>query len=128
VILLYAILAHDALRSALGANATAEGKKGTGRILKLTEREIEEKVAAAKGWSREDGKWIVKKYRFGTFLEGIAFVNRVADAAERFNHHPFISIDYKLVTLRMTSWHAGGLTELDFSSAAAFDREHEEFL
>jgi 4a-hydroxytetrahydrobiopterin dehydratase len=95
--------------------------------MKLTDREIEDRVAAAKGWSREDGKWIVKRYRFGTFLEGIAFVNRAAAEAERLNHHPFISIDYKLITLRMTSWHAGGLTELDFSSAAAFDREYEGF-
>jgi 4a-hydroxytetrahydrobiopterin dehydratase len=54
-------------------------------------------------------------------MQAIGFVNAVAREAERLNHHPFISIDYKVVTLRMTSWHAGGLTELDFTAAAAFD-------
>jgi 4a-hydroxytetrahydrobiopterin dehydratase len=55
-------------------------------------------------------------------MDGIAFVARVSDAAERLNHHPFIAIDYKMITLRLTSWHAGGLTELDFIAAAEFDR------
>lgn len=90
--------------------------------MKLNEEQIAGKLAAAAGWQLEEGKWIVKKYRFREFPEGIVFVNRVAAEAERLNHHPFIAIDYKLVTLRMTSWHAGGLTELDFAAAAAFDQ------
>jgi 4a-hydroxytetrahydrobiopterin dehydratase len=91
-------------------------------VEKLTEERIEELLrSAAAEWTREDGKWIVRKYRFREFLQAIAFVNAVAQEAERLNHHPFIAIDYKLVTLRMTSWHAGGLTELDFAAAAAFD-------
>ena len=90
--------------------------------MRLSEEQIEAKLAAGGGWVREDGKWIVKKYRFRAFMDAIAFVNRVAEEAERLNHHPFISIDYKLVTLRLTSWHAGGLTELDFVAAEAFDR------
>lgn len=88
----------------------------------LTEEQVESMMPGLDGWKREDGKWIVRKYRFRSFPEAIGFVNRVAEAAERLNHHPFISIDYKLVGLRMTSWHAGGLTALDFEAAAAFDR------
>lgn len=92
--------------------------------MKLTEEQIEERLAASGGWKREDGKWIVKKYRFRTFLGGIDFVNLIAQASEQLNHHPFISIDYKMVTLRMTTWRDGGLTELDFTAAAAFDRAY----
>lgn len=90
---------------------------------RLSEDEIERYFASpeAEGWKREDGKWIARKYRFTTFPEAIAFVNKVADIAERLNHHPFIAIDYKLVTLRITSWHAGGLTALDFTAAKAFN-------
>ncbi|KIL39705.1 pterin-4-alpha-carbinolamine dehydratase [Gordoniibacillus kamchatkensis] len=89
---------------------------------KLTEARIEELLGSkAPEWAREDEKWIVRKFRFREFLQAVAFVNAVAQEAERLNHHPFIAIDYKLVTLRMTSWHAGGLTELDFTAAAAFD-------
>ena len=92
--------------------------------MKLTEAEIEKSLAEIEGWKRVDGKWIVKKYRFPAFLEGIAFVNRVAQASEQLNHHPFISIDYKMITLRMTTWHDGGLTQLDFTAAAAFDHAY----
>ena len=55
-------------------------------------------------------------------MQGIDFVNEVASIAEADNHHPMIAIDYKMVTLRLTSWHAGGLTDLDFESAAGFDQ------
>ncbi|WP_029192423.1 4a-hydroxytetrahydrobiopterin dehydratase [Paenibacillus harenae] len=89
--------------------------------MKLTEEQIALGLAEIEGWKREDGKWIAKKYRFQTFMDGIEFVNRIAVISERLNHHPFISIDYKMVTLRMTSWHAGGLTELDFTAAAQFN-------
>ncbi|TBL72664.1 4a-hydroxytetrahydrobiopterin dehydratase [Paenibacillus thalictri] len=89
--------------------------------MKLTEERIAERLERAAGWSREDGKWIVKKYRFPAFTGSVAFVNEVAQIAEELNHHPMIAIDYKLVTLRLTSWSAGGLTELDFTSAARYD-------
>ncbi|WP_309119480.1 4a-hydroxytetrahydrobiopterin dehydratase [Paenibacillus sp.] len=90
--------------------------------MKLTPVEIESRLPSAPGWRLEDGKWITKKYRFPSYLDGIAFVGRVAAEAERLDHHPFIAIEYKLITLRLTSWHAGGLTALDFEAAEAFDR------
>jgi len=91
--------------------------------MKLTTAKIEERLAekAVAAWKTDDHKWIVRKYRFSEFLQGIAFVNEVARLAEANNHHPMIAIDYKMVTLRLTSWHAGGLTELDFSLAAQFE-------
>lgn len=92
--------------------------------MKLTEEQIEEKLQQLAGWTRTDGKWIIRKYRFQTFMDAIHFVQHVAEIAETLNHHPFIAIDYKVVTLRMTSWHAGGLTELDFTAAALFDQSY----
>jgi len=92
-------------------------------LSRLSEEEIAARLERLTGWRREaDGKWIVKKYRFKDFLAGIAFVERVARIAElEMNHHPMIAVDYKMVTLRLTSWHAGGLTALDFETAARFD-------
>jgi 4a-hydroxytetrahydrobiopterin dehydratase len=43
------------------------------------------------------------------------------------NHHPFISIDYKLVTLKITSWKARGLTDLDISLAKQYDAIYEKY-
>ncbi|WP_223591058.1 4a-hydroxytetrahydrobiopterin dehydratase [Neobacillus bataviensis] len=89
-------------------------------VRRLDETEINESVAKLPGW-KLDGKFIVKKYRFQEFLKGVAFVNEIASLSEEKNHHPFIAIDYKLVTLRLTSWNAGGLTDLDMALARNYD-------
>ncbi|WP_199617168.1 4a-hydroxytetrahydrobiopterin dehydratase [Paenibacillus alkalitolerans] len=98
-------------------------------IKKLTEDEIVGKMSALSEtkWERKDGKWLEKKYRFSSFPDALRFVNRIGEEAERAVHHPFISIDYKLVTLRLTTWHAGGLTALDFAAAAAYDSIYDSF-
>jgi 4a-hydroxytetrahydrobiopterin dehydratase len=88
---------------------------------KLTEAEIAEKLKTVANWKITEEKWIERKYRFPEYLNGIKFVQKVAELSERMNHHPFISIDYKLVTLKITSWHAKGLTGLDFDLAKKSD-------
>lgn len=93
------------------------------RLPLLTEGELAASLGELPGWTiEEDGKWIVRKRLFPTFPDAIAFVNRVAVTAEEMNHHPFIGIDYRRVTLRLTSWNSGGLTMLDIDSAKAYDR------
>jgi 4a-hydroxytetrahydrobiopterin dehydratase len=92
--------------------------------MKLDEAGIEQRLPRIPQWKR-DGKFISRRYAFPTFMEAIRFTNRVAEIAERRNHHPFISIDYKMVTLRLTSWNAGGLTEDDFDEAAEFDQVYD---
>lgn len=92
------------------------------KMTRLTEEEIALQLERAVGWSREDGKWIVKSFRFAAYLEGIQFVQDIARISEQeLNHHPFIAIDYKLVRLRLTSWRAGGLTNLDFEAASRYN-------
>lgn len=93
---------------------------------RLDDTEISESVASMAGW-KLDGKFIVKKYRFREFLKGVAFVNDIAQLSEEKNHHPFMSIDYKMVTLRLTSWKAGGLTDLDISLAGNYDQIYGKY-
>lgn len=88
----------------------------------LSEPELAEGLRSLSGWNVEEGK-LVKKYLFPGFPEAVAFVNKVAEIAERLNHHPFISIDYRRVTLRLTTWHSGGITKLDIESAKAYDED-----
>ena len=72
-------------------------------------------------WERENDE-IVREWRFDGFTEAIAFVNRVAEAAEEANHHPDIFIHgWNKVRLSLTDHSAGGLTEKDFAMAAKFD-------
>ncbi len=86
----------------------------------LTDAEIQARLASLPEWVRE-GREIVRTFTFPTFPEAIAFVDRVAVAAEEANHHPDIDIRYTRVTLRLTSHDSGGLTERDFALAARAD-------
>ncbi len=89
----------------------------------LSEEELQALLGGLAGWKlEEDGKRISKKYLFPSFPEAMAFVNQVAGIAEAQNHHPFISIDYRRLTLRLTTWHSGGITMLDIEAAKAYDQ------
>ncbi|CDQ20436.1 pterin-4-alpha-carbinolamine dehydratase [Halobacillus karajensis] len=92
---------------------------------RILEGEKEKRVAQLDGWKLTDGKFIVKRYRFTDFLTGVQFVNHIAEFSEEIQHHPFISIDYKMVTLKLTSWNAKGLTELDLTCAQKYDGLYE---
>ena len=54
----------------------------------LTDEEITARLDGLE-WTRE-GEEIVREWKFNDFAEAIAFVNRVAEAAEEANHHPDI--------------------------------------
>jgi 4a-hydroxytetrahydrobiopterin dehydratase len=95
------------------------------KMEKLLQSEIEKSLQSLHGWKIEDEKWLVKKYRFLNYLDGITYVNGVAKLSEDVNHHPFISIDYKLITIKLSSWKANGLTMLDFNLAKKYDDMYE---
>ncbi|WP_226584995.1 4a-hydroxytetrahydrobiopterin dehydratase [Halobacillus litoralis] len=88
---------------------------------RIPEDEKESRVSQLADWKLTEGKFITKRYRFTEFLTGVQFVNHVAEYSEEIQHHPFISIDYKMVTLKLTSWNAKGLTELDLQCAEKYD-------
>ena len=72
-------------------------------------------------WERE-GDAIAREWRFEDFAEAIAFVNRVAEAAEEANHHPDIYLHgWNKVKLSLTNHSAGGLTAQDFDMAGTLD-------
>jgi 4a-hydroxytetrahydrobiopterin dehydratase len=87
----------------------------------LSEPEIGEGLAALPEWRRE-GDALVRTIVLPTFLESIALVNRVADAAELANHHPDITIIWKRVTFNLTTKASKGLTWRDLDMAATIDR------
>ncbi|MFE8699336.1 4a-hydroxytetrahydrobiopterin dehydratase [Cytobacillus sp. FJAT-54145] len=92
---------------------------------RLSEQLIQDYLKKIDGWKISDVKWLEKKYRFQDYLNGIEFVQAVANLSEEVNHHPFISIDYKVVTLRLSSWQAKGLTKLDFDLTGKYDEMYE---
>ncbi|MBW7475595.1 4a-hydroxytetrahydrobiopterin dehydratase [Paenibacillus oenotherae] len=98
------------------------------KLERMTTEAANEAIASLDGWVREDDKWMAGSYRFASFPDAIAFVGRIADIAEELKHHPFIGIDYRKVTLRLTTWDSGGLTELDMQSAERYNASYRTFV
>jgi 4a-hydroxytetrahydrobiopterin dehydratase len=87
----------------------------------LQDDEIAGLLDGVHGWRRE-GDAIVKDLSFDDFAAAMAFVNRVAAAAEEVNHHPDILVHgWNKVRLTLTNHSAGGLTQADFDLAATID-------
>jgi 4a-hydroxytetrahydrobiopterin dehydratase len=82
----------------------------------LSADEIARRMASVPNWSLQ-GDALRRTFAFPDFKGAIAFVNRVADAAEAADHHPDIDIHYDHVTLTLTTHDEGGLTPLDFVMA-----------
>lgn len=97
-----------------------------GKLRRLSEAEITKELVHLPEWKRIAEKWIERRYRFAYFLDGIRFVDEIAEYAEKKLHHPLISINYKVVTLKLSSWQAKGLTDFDFEMAKQFDEWYEQ--
>ena len=86
----------------------------------LTDAEIEEGLKGLQGWERK-GNEIVRVYKQKSFVDSLGFVNKVAILAEKADHHPDILIQYRKVTLTLSTHSKGGLTEKDFNLAREID-------
>ena len=89
----------------------------------LSNEAIQQELANTPGWSYQ-GKEIHKKYTFKSFLPGIEFVNKIAQAAESTGHHPDITINYNVVGISLSTHSEGGVTQKDFDLAAKIDQIH----
>ena len=67
------------------------------------------KSLSSYGWEYKSKK-ITKTYSFKNYLNGIDFVNRIAELAEKNNHHPDIHIGWCSVNISITSHDLGGVT------------------
>ncbi len=98
-----------------------------GGILPLSESEVKDYISQlGEGWEVVDGARINKQYAFADFKEAMEFVNRVAELAEREQHHPNIRIVYNKVGIELTTHVIHGLSENDFILAAKIDQLTEQ--
>ncbi|MFG0273889.1 MAG: 4a-hydroxytetrahydrobiopterin dehydratase [Phycisphaerales bacterium] len=86
----------------------------------LDDAAIKRRLEDLADWSEMNGS-LQRTYQFKNFVEAMAFVNTVADLAEKAQHHPDILIRYGKVTLTLSTHDAGGITEKDFDLAAQAD-------
>lgn len=87
---------------------------------RLSDVEIQRALGKLPGWARR-GDAISKTYQFQSFPDGIAFVGRVAEAAEAMDHHPDIDIRYTKVTIALSTHTAGGVTQMDLDLAGKIE-------
>jgi 4a-hydroxytetrahydrobiopterin dehydratase len=86
----------------------------------LEEEEIRNGLDALRGWTRE-GDTIRKTYTLESFPAAIAFVNRIAELAERADHHPDMDIRFDRVGCTLSTHSEGGLTRKDLALAREID-------
>lgn len=78
---------------------------------------------APDGWTRSaDGKALQRSFTFADFAEAFEFLTRVAEHAERVDHHPEFTSIWNRVDFRLTSHDSGGITERDARLAEAIDQ------
>jgi 4a-hydroxytetrahydrobiopterin dehydratase len=89
-------------------------------MAKLTPKQIKESLPEVPDWKKR-GSEITRTCKFKDFAEAMKFVNQVAKAAEKANHHPDIDIRWNTVTLVLATHSEGGLTRKDFDLARKID-------
>lgn len=83
---------------------------------KLSEKDIQNKLKTLPEW-RLQGVALHRDFEFKDFVSAMVFINKVAETAEKLEHHPEIINNYNKVSLRFSTHDAGGITEKDFDSA-----------
>jgi 4a-hydroxytetrahydrobiopterin dehydratase len=95
-------------------------------MAKLEKAEIERRLSALPGWEFKDNA-IRKQYRFKEFMDGIRFLNKVAEMAEAADHHPDVQINYTRVTFTCSTHSEGGVTEKDLKLAAQIEEAYKSY-
>jgi 4a-hydroxytetrahydrobiopterin dehydratase len=75
------------------------------------------------GWVPVEGRDALKKtFKFKSFNEAWGFMNRVALAAEKLDHHPEWFNVYNRVEITLTTHDCDGLSDLDVTLAKRIDK------
>ena len=84
-----------------------------------------EQLAAAldamPGWER-DGEAIAKLFSFDSYMDGVEFARRVAEAAEEMNHHPDMHVGFKQVRVRCWTHKKNAVTRADLTLAGRIEK------
>ena len=92
---------------------------------KLSEKEIKDVLEKLPAWELKDGK-LYREFLFKDFTNAFAFMNQVAEVAEKINHHPEWFNVYNKVRVELSTHDAQGLTNKDLELAKAMQKIREE--
>ena len=91
--------------------------------------EITSKLRMVGPWEYDsEDKMLVRETTFKDFMEAMGFLNKIAELAEKLNHHPDMTLcEYNRVIVATTTHDAGGITDNDIRLAQGFEELLEEF-
>jgi 4a-hydroxytetrahydrobiopterin dehydratase len=87
----------------------------------LAQDAVAAELARRPGWAY-DGDVVERTFDRGDFNGSLAFVNAVAAAANRLDHHPDIALSWNEVTIRTSSHDVKGISPRDFALIDAIDK------
>jgi 4a-hydroxytetrahydrobiopterin dehydratase len=91
-----------------------------GGVIPLAPDKVRESLSQLPGWSLDpDGRVIRVRYRARDFASAIEAVRRIAELAEREDHHPDLHLTgYRKLEVCLSTHAIGGLSENDLILAA----------
>ena len=93
-----------------------------GGVPPLTPAQFEPMLAELDNWQVEDGRKLVKSFRFDNFTGAIELANRIAAVAEEQGHHPDLLVRWGELRVDLWTHKIDGLSESDFILAAKIDQ------
>ena len=86
----------------------------------LDEKEILDNLSKISKWVYNNG-YLEREIEFSKYLDSIEFLNKVAIIAEKQDHHPKLTINFKSLLIQLTTHDAKGISQKDFQLAKAID-------
>lgn len=93
----------------------------------LSDEDVRNSIAELNesSWELKDGK-LVKSFQFPSFIKAIDYVNEIAILAERLDHHPIITINWKTVKLSLKSFDIDAITNRDIVLAKEINKLEDQ--
>jgi 4a-hydroxytetrahydrobiopterin dehydratase len=93
----------------------------------LSDNDVRNSIAELNesSWELKDGK-LVKSFQFPSFIKAIDYVNEIAILAERLDHHPIITINWKTVKLSLKSFDIDAITNRDIVLAKEINKLEDQ--
>lgn len=86
----------------------------------LDEKEILDNLSKIPKWVYKNDS-LERKIEFSKYIESIEFIYKIAIIAEKQDHHPKLTSDYKSLFIQLTTHDVRGVSQKDFQLANAID-------
>lgn len=97
----------------------------------LSPGELEAFLAAHPQWiatGEPEGLVLRRRFPFASYMAGLGFVVAAAEHAEAVDHHPDLTLGWRVVTATLTTHVSQGVSRMDLDLAEALDRLYPDHL